>query len=181
MISLIAALVLGLSGLSEACPASMSDGLTATGPTEGGAYLIQLVRDGDRTTALCAGRIAEKAAGELDGLDARYFTVAHAVALQHLGRPADAIVLMKPLVGFQHHTVSNPSDFHAVLSEAYAAAGRLPEAEGQRRLALASIESDPPFALTPDQIRDLPEMRLTVPVIAIAPATLSPICWTRVR
>lgn len=174
MIGAVMVLALGLAAPDPVCPASMSDRLTATSAAEGAAHLIRFTQGGDRDTALCAARMAEEAEARQDGLDARYFTVARAVALERLGRPAEAVALLEPLVGFQHHTVSIPSDFHAVLSQAYAALGRGPEAEGQRRLAVASLDSDPPFTLTPDQVRDLPEQGLALPVVAMAPANPQP-------
>ncbi|MFJ6024283.1 hypothetical protein ACIQC9_06775 [Brevundimonas sp. NPDC092305] len=175
MIGAIMAFGLGAAGLAPApCPTGMSARLAGANPAEGAAHLIRFSQAGDSETARCAEQLAVSEANRHDGLDQRFFVVARAVALERLGRPADAVALMEPLVGFQHHTITIPADFHAVLSQAYAASGRLPEAEGQRRLAVAAIDADPPFAMTPEQIRDLPQQTLTIPVVAVAPANPEP-------
>lgn len=129
--------------------------LGASSRREGAAVLIRYSRGGDAQAQACAAALATKHQMDASWMEQRDFKAARAAIALRQDDPAAAIALLEPMVGFLHHTVSIPADFHALLSEAYDRAGRYDEAEGQRRMALAAMTDEPPFALSAEEIHDL--------------------------
>ena len=129
--------------------------LAAASSREGSAFLVRASRGGDAQTLSCAEALAIKHGADAPWMEQRDFKAARAAVALRRNDPAAAIALLEPMVGFLHHTVGIPADFHALLSEAYDKAGRYDEAEGQRRMALAAMTDEPPFALSADEIGSL--------------------------
>ncbi len=156
---LLAALLLALTPTpsgGQDCPNDlMATRLAASSAAEGAAALIRYSERGDTAALACAEALAGQQAEAAPWLEQRYFTAARAALALRRHDPAAAIALLEPMVGFQHHTVPIPADFHALLSQAYEMAGRYDEAEGQRRMALAALNEAPPFALSETEVRDL--------------------------
>lgn len=158
---LLAALMLVLVS-GQAVPAEdvcasplLSERLAASSSREGAAVLIRYSRGGDAQALACAAVLATKHQTDASWMEQRDFKAARAAIALRQDDPAAAIALLEPMVGFQHHTVGIPADFHALLSEAYDRVGRYDEAEGQRRMALAAMTDEPPFALSTEEIHDL--------------------------
>ena len=168
---LLAALLLTLTSVTpNPCPNDlMPNRLAASSAPEGAAALIRSSRGGDAAALACAEALAVQHGEAAPWLERRYFTAARAAIALRQDDPAAAIALLEPMVGFLHHTVGIPADFHALLSEAYAMAGRSDEAEGQRRMALAALADEPPFALSADEIRNLPARDPSFGVLPISP------------
>lgn len=151
--------------LSTAAPQSSADPcagsiyasrIAASPPEEAARVLIQASQSAAPDDLACFQALAEDREAREDWLTKRPFQAARAAIALRRGDPREAIAILEPMVGHQHHTVSIAPDFHALLSRAYDAVGRYDEAEGQRRLALATAEAEPAFALTPEDLRDLP-------------------------
>lgn len=172
---LLAALMLVLvSGQAvpaeDACPNPLlSERLAASSSREGAAVLIRYSRGGDAQTQACAAALATKHQTDASWMEQRDFKAARAAIALRQDDPAAAIALLEPMVGFLHHTVGIPADFHALLSEAYDKAGRYDEAEGQRRMALAALVDEPPFALSADEIRNLPARDPSFGLLPVSP------------
>lgn len=157
---LLAALLFALTSATSSevsCPNDLMPArLAAASAPEGAAALIRSSRGGDAAALTCAQALAVQYGEAAPWLERRYFTAARAAVAIRQNDPAAAVALLEPMVGFQHHTVAIPADFHALLSEAYDKAGRYDEAEGQRRMALAAMTEAPPFALSEAEIRAMP-------------------------
>ena len=147
----------------------LSERLAASSSREGAAVLIRYSRGGDAQAQTCAAALATKHQTDAAWMDQRDFKAARAAIALRQDDPAAAIALLEPIVGFLHHTVSIPADFHALLSEAYDRAGRYDEAEGQRRMALAAMTDEPPFALSVDEIRSLPAREPSFGLLPVSP------------
>lgn len=172
---LAAGSLVGWTGTPDTCSsASLPSRIAATSPREGAAALVRASLNGDADTLDCAAALAADQEAREEWLDRRYFTAARALIAQRQGDPHVAIALLEPLVAIQHHTVAIPSDFHALLSEAYRSVGRVNDAEGQRLLALAALESDPPFALTDADIRAMPAQSAPLDLLPTTPANPEP-------
>jgi len=143
--------------------------LAAASSREGSAFLIRASRGGDVQTLSCAEALAIKHGEDAPWMEQRDFKAARAAVALRRNDPAAAIALLEPMVGFLHHTVGIPADFHALLSEAYDKAGRYDEAEGQRRMALATMADEPPFALSADEIRNLPARDASFGLLPVSP------------
>lgn len=169
--ALMLALVSGQTALAEdVCPTPLlSERLTASSSREGAAVLIRYSRGGDAQAQACAAAQATKHQADASWMQQRDFKAALAAIALRQDDPAAAIALLEPMVGFLHHTVGIPADFHALLSEAYDKAGRYDEAEGQRRMALAALADEPPFALSADEIRNLPARDPSFGVLPVSP------------
>ncbi|QTC87335.1 hypothetical protein [Brevundimonas pondensis] len=136
---------------------------------DGATFLLQASRGGDPQTLRCIEALAVKQEADAPWIKRRGFRAARAAAAIRRNDPQNAVALLEPMVGPQHHTVSIPADFHALLSEAYEMAGRYDEAEGQRRMALAAMAQEPPFALSEDAMRGLPAREPFAGLLPISP------------
>lgn len=176
--ALMLALASGQAAVSPATPAPASTALCssvyitrvrASSEPNAAAFLLLASRGGEPRTLNCVEALAREQEQDAAWLEQRYFKAARAAVAIRRRDPHAAIALLEPMVGPQHHTVSIPADFHALLAEAYEMSGRYEEAEGQRRMALAAMALEPPFALSEDAIRRLPALEPFGGLLPISP------------
>ena len=118
---LLAALMLALIS-SQAVPAedaacsnpTYPARLAAASSREGSAFLIRASQGGDVQTLSCAEALAIKHGENAPWMEQRDFKAARAAVALRRNDPAAAIALLEPMVGFLHHTVGIPADFHAL-------------------------------------------------------------------
>jgi hypothetical protein len=177
-------LAVAASQTPDACAGTVfPDRLSASGAYEGAAVLIQAAQAADATRLACLHDLAAEAETRQDWMGKRPFQAARAAVALSGGDPSAAVSILEPMVGHLHHTVPIEPDLHALLSRAYEALGRYPEAEGQRRLAIAAMESQRPFALSEADIRDLHVLEPMFGLLPIDPpgAELNTLDLTSIR
>ena len=77
---------------------------------DGATFLLQASRGGDPQTLRCIEALAVKQEADAPWIERRGFRAARAAAAIRRNDPQNAVALLEPMVGPQHHTVSIPAD-----------------------------------------------------------------------